>query len=177
MVEGRRNGDAAFGTKMRTKPILGDHFTFKLSGLLGRRKKHCVYALVVVSGEKRWVYAGKTGSTNSELFSFPLGRLGSHLKKRGNTRSAFYLKDKTGREDLLAVSHKADCHFFYFYCDSSTTAACYENNVLRWIEDQERNNKHWKSLNEAKSSQKNKKGCLVDKDILDGFLGQIRNAR
>ena len=52
------------------------------------KEKKCIYAFTIVDHEgNKFVYIGITKSSNNTGISSPLGRLGTHLKKRGNTHS------------------------------------------------------------------------------------------
>ncbi len=67
--------------------------TASLDGFGFHDNKFCLYALLISTKENKSMYIGRTGSSGG--ISSPFGRLGTHLKKRGKTRTFLdKIKDK-----------------------------------------------------------------------------------
>jgi hypothetical protein len=60
-------------------------------GITKKEGRLCIYAILIQDkDDKQYIYVGKTGTTNGPGFSSPMGRLASHIKKIGKTRSLFH---------------------------------------------------------------------------------------
>ncbi len=67
-----------------------------------------MYIISISFSNERKYYVGRTGTSNGTGTSSPFKRLGTHLAKRGNTKSVFW---ENARELEDARFNEADIHF------------------------------------------------------------------
>jgi len=88
---------------------------FDLAGL-AHANQRCIYAIVLISTKGVYVYGGVTGTANGTGISSPLQRLGTHLKRRGKTRT--FLDNAQNEEVREAIESGGSGFFYYSYCES-----------------------------------------------------------